>query len=330
MGARYIVEGTVKTAPQGFVLSISLTDGDSGQSLWTDNIALDAIEDPLAIETALTGIAAALDHRIDQSEQMRALAGGSTNAGLRQLIWKARWHLAQLSSQDLAEAAALLDRAARLSPASPEVLIEKAWLTVRQLWLNRGTDSDIRGLRKAAQRAILADPDDARGHMIAGIAEFWLHQPSRAEGLLRRAVELNPSLVMAHAQLGSALHHSGLADEAIVCLETARRLSPNDVDLFFTEGELAMAHLALGNFDKAIDHAEASLARRAAYWSSHVAKINALVMLGRLPEAQAAYADLLESQPQFEPRFIDWLPYRDTSRNAALKKGLNQATPQTD
>ena len=332
--ASYIVEGVIRHGADATTLCISLSHADSGRVQWSENLPLDTIDSTATLAPVLDGITAALDHKIDQREQMRAAAAHSDIAAgsrdIRHLIWKARWHLVRLTNEDTAIASDLLAQASKIDPSSSEVLIEQAWLTVRRLWLHRGSEDEIRALRKLAQRAIFADPDDARGHMIAGIAEFWLGQPLRAEGLLRRAVELNPSLVMAHAQLGSSLHHKGDRLEAIAALETARRLSPNDFDLFFTEGELAMAHLGEGNLDAAIHHADASLSRRAAYWSSHVAKINGLVGLDRMAEASRAYRDLKEAQPGFTASYIDWLPYLDPGRNRALKDGLNLAAKSAD
>ena len=325
LGARYIVEGTVRPLEHGYRLTVTLSDTQVLQTLWSDTIDLPDLMDVSAIDAPLAGITASLDHRIDQSEQQRALKQAEGNENIQALIWKARWHLVRLTDADIARAHELLDQAQAIEPNAPEVLIEKAWLEIRRLWLHRASEEDIRSVRKMAQKAIFADPDDARGHMIAGIAEFWLRQPLRAEGLLRRAIELNPSLVMAHAQLGSALHHIGNRAEAIEALETAKRLSPNDFDLFFVEGELAMAHWGEGNFEQAILHAEASLSRRAAYWSAHVAKINALLGLDELAEAKRAYHELLGAMPNFSPKFVDWLPYLDASNNAALREGLNQA-----
>jgi len=325
LGARYVLEGTLRPDAAGYRLITELSDADSGRSLWSDTVTLESIDTFAAVDNALEGITAALDHKVDQKEQMRAVTANSDATDVVHLVWKARWHLNRFTDEDMSEAQALIDQAEALDPASSNVLIEKAWLQARRMWVHRASTDEIRTLRKTAQTAILHDPDDARGHMIAGIAEFWLKQPVRAERLLRKAIELNPSLVMAHSQLGSCLHHTGNCPEAIAALETARRLSPNDFDLFFTEGELAMAHLAQGNLDLAVDSADASLSRRAAYWSSHVAKINALVALGKLPEAKAAHAEMLEAQPHFQPHFIDWLPYRDTNRNDVLRDGLNQA-----
>lgn len=330
LGARYIVEGTFSTHGERYRFLVSLADAKDGRSLWSETIELAALDDLASVEAALDGIIAALEHRVDQREQMLAVSAEGPSSDIMQLVWKARWHLAKLSEEGLKTASMLLDQAATTDPASPEILIEKTWFEIRKLWLRRGSHDEMRSLRRLAQKANLADSDDPRGYMLAGIAEFWLQNPERAETLLRRAIELNPSLVMAHAQLGGLLLHSGMPHDAIQSLETARNLSPNDQYLFYTEGELAMAHLAKGDFAKAIEHADASLARRTAYWSSHVAKINALVGFDDLAGARRAYEELMASQPRFRAHYIDWLPYQDISRNAALREGLNQVGRPTD
>ena len=330
LNAQYIVESTLRVATSPHQLVTNLSDAETGQVLWSDTIVVEDVTDPATIDSLVSGITASLDHQIDQNEQMRAISKQPGELHLLELVWRARWHLVRLSDDDIAAAQDYLDQAATLQPNSPDVLIETAWLNIRRLWLKRASEEETRAARKAAQKAIFADPDDARGHMIAGIAEFWLRQPLRAEGLLRRAVELNPSLVMAHTQLGSALHHKGAREEGIAALETAKRLSPNDFDLFFIEGELAMAHLGEGNLERAVEHAEASLSRRAAYWCSHVAKINALTGLERMDEARSAYRELHRAQPDFQAKYIDWLPYLDVARNAALHEGLNLAAASSD
>ncbi|WP_336985735.1 tetratricopeptide repeat protein [Altererythrobacter aquiaggeris] len=328
LGARYIVEGQVQGNSGPYILTVTMTDAENGQILWTDNFAIDDLGNADTMQRILSAITASLGHQIDQNEQRRAMQKRAGDLDVAELVWRAKWHFGQLSSEGIEEAAQLLDQAAAIAPNSPDVLIEKAWLLIRQLWLERGSDADIRTARRAAQKAILADHEDARGHMLAGIAEFWLRQPLRAESLLRRAVDLDPSLVMAHAQLGSALLHKGAWSESIDSLETARTLSPNDFDLFYIEGDLAMAHLGARQLSEAVDHADAALSRRSAYWLAHVAKISALMGLDRPDEAADAYRELIAVQPHFKPEFIDWLPYLDVARNVALKDAVKQAASE--
>jgi tetratricopeptide (TPR) repeat protein len=141
---------------------------------------------------------------------------------------------------------------------------------------------------------------------------------------------LNPSLVMAHGQLGCALHLKADHQGALDALGVAIRLSPNDHDLFFFEGERASASLMLGDFEAALLHAELSVMRRPGYWRAHVCKVNALSRLGRTAEARHAHDELMSAKVAFDPEYVDWIPFVDSSLNQFLKDGLNLAINGND
>jgi tetratricopeptide (TPR) repeat protein len=248
-----------------------------------------------------------------------------SDLNVRELIWRGRWHLNRFTAEDSVQAKAYFADALAREPSSPEAIIQMTWAKLWDLWAQRGSDEDIRSVRQMAQKAIIADIDDARGHMLAGIAEIWMRQPVRAEALLRRAIGLNPSLVLAYGELGSALYLKDEPQQAVDMLNIAIRLSPNDHSMFYFLGELAMAHLMLGNSEMAIQCADNAIMNRSAYWYSHIVKINALVMTGDMAAAASALTDLQLSKALFDENYIDWLPFIDSTWNAYLKKGLNLA-----
>ena len=293
-------------------------------------MALPSGADAAEFEELLAAISATLGLKIDLREQARAMAKPTSDLKVNDLIWRGRWHLNRLTREDSLLARECFEQALALEPASPEALIQVTWVRLWELWVTRGADDEVRAVRQMAQQAIIADYDDARGHMLAGIAEMWLRQPLRAEALLHRAIELNPSLVMAHAQLGCALHLKGEHRSAIERLRFAVRLSPNDHDLFFTLGELAGAHLFCGEATIALDYAEQALARRSAYWLAHVIKITALVQLSQLEQASSALADLIAAKTGFRVEFIEWMPFLDSAKREFLKDGLNRAAAWSD
>ncbi|MDP2378516.1 tetratricopeptide repeat protein, partial [Reyranella sp.] len=194
----------------------------------------------------------------------------------------------------------------------------------------RGSDAEVAEMRQLAHRAIVADPDDGRGHMLAGIAEMWLRQPGRARTLFERAIALNPSLCQAHAELGCHYNLVGEPAKAIAPLRLAQRLSPNDVHSFFFIGELALSHWMLGQWEEAVDHADQSLIRRPAYWYALVIKINALVGGGDLAAARRAHGELMTVTPEFTPQFIDWTPFIDRSWNRRLAEGVAVVTGEPE
>jgi tetratricopeptide (TPR) repeat protein len=325
LGARYVLEGRLRQQSDQQWLSTALVNSDSGQQLWSDKVNVTGDSAPDALDFLLTGLASTLGARIDQEEQSRALHQPQSDLNVRDLIWRGRWHLNRMTKEDAALAKACFSEALAQEPNSPEAIIQSTWANLWELWAKRRSDDEIRAIRHQAQRAIIADIDDARGHMLAGIAEIWLRQPVRAEALLRHAIALNPSLVLAYAELGSVLYLKGEPAEAIQELNHALRLSPNDHSLFYSLGELAMAHLMLGRHAEAAELADSAIMRRSAYWYSHVVKINALARGGEKARATSALADLMACNRQFDPAFVDWLPFLDSTWNEFLKEGLNLA-----
>lgn len=325
--ARFEIKGQVRPAGAAApVLSLTLTERHGGRLLWSGRFALAGLsaEAPSTIDEAASAIRA----RIAQAEQAAAIAADrSDQAGL---IWQSQWHMHRMTREDAVRAAELADRASAIDPFAAEAISQAAWVKLWDLWVTRANAEAIGEVRKQAQRAIVADHQDARGHMLAGIAEIWLMQPLRAEALLRRAVELDPSLIMARVQLGCALYLGLKLAEAETELRTALRLSPNDQYLFFIAGELATISLMQQNWDGALVYAETALAARRSYVHGHVAKVNALVRLDRIAEARAALNELYRANPGYSPKFIDWIPFLDSTWNEFLKEGLNRAGPARD
>ena len=111
----------------------------------------------------------------------------------------------------------------------------------------------------------------------------------------------------------------------------ALRLSSNDLQIFYTLTELAVAFSMLGMWARAIEHADHALARRPAYWYAHVIKINALVRTGELAASRDALDELLSVKPNFSIRYVEWLPFVDRKWIDHFTEGLKTVpTDRTD
>lgn len=327
--ARYRASGQWRDAEGGAgTLSLTLTETGSGRLVWSGRFA--GVDPAAPAPAVLDEAVSALRARIAQAEQARCHALGQAADDVASLVWQSQWHMHRLTRADAAEAGKLAQQALELDPNGGEAIAQHTWVRLWDQWVTRAKEADVRAVRELAQRAIIADHEDARGHMLAGIAEIWLMQPLRAEALLRRAVDLDPSLVMARVQLACALYHRIMLPEAEAELQTALRLSPNDQYLFFIAGELATTCLMQEKWEEALLHAETALAARQSYVHGHVAKVNALVHLGRMREAVAAHHELYRANPHYSPSFIDWIPFLDSSWHAFFKDGLNRAAAAAD
>lgn len=322
VGAGYVLRGRVFKSRDGPALTLNLVETARGQILWSEsfNLTPDGTSDPLAALTAQ--IVAILTSRIENEEQVRVIDRPIDSLAAQEIVWRARWHMKRFTGSDAAIARGLLEQALNAYPNSAEVLTQYGWALAWDAWSQRLSESDIGRFRAIAMRARDADPFDGRAYMLLGMADLWLRRFDTAGGLLEEAVRLNPSLINAWGNLGSFHCLSGQPDKALAPLHIGLRLSPYDTEAFYLMGELAMAYLMLGEYEKSIEHANLSLARRPAYSHAHVIKINALRALGDNDAAEAANRHLLTKKVHFDESYIDWLPFKDISWPKRLKQGL--------
>ena len=102
----------------------------------------------------------------------------------------------------------------------------------------------------------------------------------------RRALELDPSLVVAHVNLGKLLFAAGSFAEALACFAAATTLAPDDPDAWCSR---AGALRELGRLEESIEAAERALELRHDFPEAAINLGNALLKLDRSEEALEAY-----------------------------------------
>ena len=326
LGAKYLLEGRVRRSKDGFALAIDLSDATSGYTIWSQRFQLHSPRSFDALDHILAETVVHLDAKIDHAEQIQARVRRPEQPDVDYLIWRGRWHLNRLTRADSEMAQKLFAEAVKLDPYSPEALIQSTFALAWAIWAGRQPKDRILEMKRLAQRAMLADTDDGRAYMLAGMAEMWLRNHDQARTLFKQALTLNPSLALAHAELGSSYNLSNEPVTAIVHLKTALRLSPNDMHIFYPLGELAMAYNMLGRWSDAIENAEQALFRRPAYWYAQIIRINALARSGASQAAAQAYKDLLAIKPDFSVAYLNWLPFADQAWIDHFIEGLRMAS----
>lgn len=331
LGAKYLLEGRLRRDRDSYLISASLVDASTNLTVWTQRFALQSLTARDTLGQFVTELVSHLESRIDHAEQIRTRGKRQESPTVSDLIWRGRWHLNRLTRNDSDMAQKLFAEALALDPDSPEALIQSTFALGWAVWAGRESRERVLEMRKLAQRSIYADRDDGRGYMLAGIAEMWLRHPHAAKELLQQAIALNPSLALAHAQLGTSFSLTDEPQQAIAHLRAALRLSSNDLHNFYTLTELGLAFSMLEKWSDAVEHVDHALARRSAYWYAHVIKINALIRTGASAAACAAVDDLLSVKPNFSMRYLDWLPFVGQKWTDHFIEGLKMVpTGRTD
>lgn len=307
----------------GRSFTLTLSETESGRLLWSRRYELQAPVAASDVERAATDAIAALSMQIETDQQRRVRDRQVQAMTPDELLWRARWHMRRLTREDARQAEVLLAMAALARPDSAEVLIEQGYAQAWKLWAAGADQALIEGLRQRVARVRDLDPHDARGHLLLGILNLWLSRHESAEALMREALLLNPSLSSAYGQLGSCLSLAGRPEEGLGLLQTALKLNPLDTQNFHQFGEMALAHLMLGDLRAAVAQADQALARRPAYLYGHVLKATALQLGGETKGWLEARAALRQLKPDYDPSALEWLPFKDRAWNRKIRQAVD-------
>jgi tetratricopeptide (TPR) repeat protein len=293
LGARYVVEGTIRRRDGALRLDAMLADAESATTLLSETfsapIGAGELEDDIA-----RGIVGALEPMLLRHETERAAHVGRDSNSAYTLFLRGLWHHYRYTEDDNARARALLGQALDIAPSYAKAM---ATLALAELMGShyRKPGRDREALFGFALRhgegAVRLDPADPTAHFARGTALLMGgHSLPEAEAALRRALALDPSYAAAHANLGSCCNGMDRPAEALESIGTALRLSPQDPRRFIWLAPKSIALYLSGDYAGAIGVAREVLALKRDAVMVLRPLVAALGQLGR-PEAAAPFLE---------------------------------------
>jgi adenylate cyclase len=230
LGARYVVEGSVRKLGDRVRINAQLIDSHSGNHVWADRFDR-SLADLFSLQDEVRGkIVQALKVKLSAQEEERLShrLTESTQAydlylrGLQQESFFTRE--ANLESRRLFEQAIELDpefAAAYASLAQAYSLAqENGWTDKREEFVNKAL--------ALAKKAVELDAELPRAHWALG--RIYTRAPFRNHDLaikeLKRVIELDPNYADGYAFLANTLLYVGKAAQALGVMEQAMRINP--------------------------------------------------------------------------------------------------------
>jgi TolB-like protein/DNA-binding winged helix-turn-helix (wHTH) protein/Tfp pilus assembly protein PilF len=326
LGARYIVQGSVREAEGRLRVTVSLSDGLDGVQLGSENYEGAAAQLFEIQDRIVADIVGRLHLKLTELEQQRASAKPTESLEAHDLVLRARPLLARTERSANREARALLARAAELDSRHAEVHCRMAHAEFQRAvegWVE-DAEQAVRRAEALAKQALAAAGSDAHVCAHALLATVYVHRDRYEEALAhsQQAIELNPSDATALYWRGAASLSLGRVDEAIGYLETARRFEPRAPA--GATANLAVAYYVAGRYAEALSVSDAMLTTAPGNASAHALRAAVLARTGKLEDARAAAEQVRRVAPAFEPenfgaRFID------PKYKAMLRAGLREA-----
>ena len=328
LGARYIVQGSVREADGKLRVSVTLSDADSGVVLWSDRHEGDA-NDVFALQDRIVkNVVGTLAVKVTRREEQSALIKPPGNLQAYDLVLRARALVTDSNRVANRQARALLAQALELAPEYAEALLVLSMAEVQRSLDFGWTEDPAQSVERAEQyaRRALAAGDtgvQSRAHGELGVIYAAQSNFEQALAEVDRAAELNPSDARAFDTRGFVLVWLGRTEEALAAFETAERFDPlgRSAGAVFSR---ALAFYTLRRYRESLAVSDAALQRFPQTSFLHAIRAAALAQSGELDAAHAAAAETLRLEPFFHAKsFGD--RFVDPKLMAHLQEGLRGA-----
>jgi TolB-like protein/Tfp pilus assembly protein PilF len=340
LGARYVMEGSVRQAGTKLRIAVQLVDATTGAHLWAENY--ERTFDPGAVFEMQDELVPRI---VSTIADMNGVLPRSMSAALRsrnpeqlspyEAVLRSFGYFERLTADDLAAARAGLELAVRKSPASAEAWAMLALLCVQDYaqGFNLQADSLASGLT-AARRAVEAAPSNHLAYFSLAQAHFFQKEFQSFLDAAERAVALNPMDGNSIAFLGELLSYAGNWERGIELAARAKQLNPHHPGFYW-----------FADFYNSYRQGDYSGALRCAqklnlpgHYGAQTMLAAAYGQLGQRDAAGKALRDLLKLRPDFAATIREvlekwWSPeygehLLDGLRKAGLEIGpANAAAP---
>ena len=335
LGARFVVEGSVRRTGEQIRLNAQLIDIATGDNLWANRYdrgiaGVFAVQEEMGRE-----IAKALGMQPTTAESERMARPPTTNLEAYDYYLRAEQAARTGRRDGTREALGLYDKAEELDPTFAEAFAADGRTTV-YVW--RANFNDIiqsaparkRAYEKAS-RALELDPKLSSPYAILGIMQVVDRRYEEAIASAQKAVALGAGDAEAQIALGYVQLFAGNYADAAAAVDTALKLEPN---LPTADREVAgLAFLLQGNFARAIDILERLCKDAPTVGEFRFTLAAAYARAGRVPDAQVAVADgfrIMAGSDSFNWRSlaswrIGFAHFRKTEDLAVFIDALRQA-----
>ena len=300
LGVRYLLQGSVRKDGRRVRISAQMIEAETGHQLWTERFER-PLDDVFALQDEIAlNVVSAIEPSLRRAEVERVKRKRPDSLDAYDLVLQAQPDVDSGMPAQVTKALVLLERALALDPTYA-LAHAFAAMCHHCLFLRSGLhEKDRFASVRHAQAAILYGRDDALALTLAGFSiGMDGHDRSAAFTALEAALAISPSSALTYILGSVILAWGGEAERAIEWSERGMRLSPLDPWAFAAFDAQALSHFHLGRYDKAAQAAYKSVHANPAHSITYVQLAAALAQLGRMEEAKAAAARVLELHPTF-------------------------------
>jgi TolB-like protein/class 3 adenylate cyclase/tetratricopeptide (TPR) repeat protein len=327
LGARYILEGSVRSAGNRVRVTGQLIDAITGNHLWAERFDGN-LKDVFDLQDQMTSrIVAALTPKLEQAEIERAKRRPTESLTAYDCYMRGLTCFHRGSRQSLIDALQLFDRAIELDPGFASAYGMASWCCIirnNNGWLH---NTEVERMTSLARKAGRLGKDDPIALGVSGVVLAQIEGDLAAgSALLDRALMLGPSLAAVWHLSGWVRLYLGQAKNAIEHMKRALRLNPLDPLRYAEQNGLAAAYFLDGQYDKAATWADRALHEQPNYSGAIRMAAASYALAGQTAKAKSYMSRMLEIDPSLRTsKLTGIVPFRGNADAARYVDGLRRA-----
>ena len=322
LGARYVVEGSVRRAGRRVRITVQLIDANDGNHLWAERYDRELTE-VFDLQDELTEtIVATLPGRLEQAEVDQVNRKPPRDMMAYDYVLRGKIYHHRFTPKDNAEGLKVLDMAIELDPEFAPAHAWKACLSRQALARGWGETGNLyEQAVDSVNKGLALDQNDIEVHRILceiAIAEERWEDAELHHG---KAFLLNPNDARIVAQRGELYTRLGSPSDGAQWIEKAMRLDPFEIS--------SRSHLLGRALYTARHYQEALQAYRQIFSPrvGHVADMAAChAQLGSNDQATEKVSEVLRMDPDFSTdQYLKGIPYKRPEDTQHHREGLSKA-----
>jgi len=326
LGARYVLEGSVRKAGNRVRLAAQLIDSLNGGHVWADRFEGD-LDDIFALQDRITqDIVAALEVKLTAGEQARVWLKRSGSPLVYEHFLKGRALYVNFAKHTHAQARSEFERALAINPVFAPALFLLGFTLTDQVRFGWAEDeaTTYEAALECAARDLAVDPNSYVAYETLGYTRLFQRRHEDALVAGEKAIALGPNSASAYHIAAMVHGYAGDFRKAAQYEEQAQWLSP----LARNESRIdeARARFHLGDLVAAREIASRVLVEKPHWLTAQTVLAAALWNLGSEDEARITVKKMLANHRNLTAsRWAQGLPYRHQEDLDALIAPLRLA-----
>ncbi|WP_409996259.1 adenylate cyclase [Rhizobium leguminosarum] len=321
LGARYLLDGSVRTSGSRIRVTVRLLDTSDGAILWSEDYENDLqTRDLFAIQTAVANkVAATVAQPYGVMAKIDSAKPPPDDRGAYECTLNFYGYRAELSVERHADVRACLEGAVTRYPsyATAWAMLSIVYLDEDRFKFNFRSDTPppMQRALQAARRSIQLDPDNTRGLQALMTALFFNQQFAEAMRIGELALATNPNDTELMGEFGTRLAMGGQWQRGAALLDQALALNPGAAGYY--HGTRALAAFMLGDYPAAVAGIrQADLQKFPLF---HVVAAIIYAEAGMSEDARREGEIFMQMRPDFVPNIVAELKIRNIQPGDQLR-----------